>query len=470
MNNPEPQAAQGTLRKELNLLLLIFLMIGLNVGGSLFSLTSKAAGQTGPSLFIAQLISALPVLLALIPYMILTSSVPRTAASYQYAKNVAYPLAVAGVMVLLVAMPLGGLPLFALTNGDFFMKLMGVPPATMALGLPITWSQVVAIITVTIFYIINIVGIKPSGYIEFILTAILILTLLVFIIFGLPHVNFANFTPLFTGNLANPNMPPLLGQIVGCIAAAALAYTLLAGGLFGIELGDEVKEAHRTIPRALIISIFIVLVLYIFIEIVAVGVIDVKTFAKGDLSTPAQAFLPGVLYGFFLIGGIMACVTTVHAVLTISGRYTMKFAEDGFFPHFFTHISKKYGTPHWGLTLPYVLCVIILLFVTDFTVLGAMLNFGLLFMVSMVLLFAYNLPKKHPEIFANSRYKFSPTLLRVTALSAAILNILFMLLLIFIMFKSNNQWAVWLFAIAIVIGLVLYYVRKGRGLVKKPQL
>lgn len=93
------------------------MMIGLNVGGSLFVLTSKAAGLTGPSLFIAQIISALPVLLALIPYMIITSAVPKTAASYQYAKNFSYPLAVAGVMVLLVAMPLGGLPLFALTNG-----------------------------------------------------------------------------------------------------------------------------------------------------------------------------------------------------------------------------------------------------------------------------------------------------------------------------------------------------------------
>jgi small neutral amino acid transporter SnatA (MarC family) len=114
--------------------------------------------------------------------------------------------------------------------------------------------------------------------------------------------------------------------------------------------------------------------------------------------------------------------------------------------------------------------VIILVFVRDFTVLGAMLNFGLLFMVSLVLLFAYNLPKKHPEVFVNSKYQFTPAILRVTSVSAAILNIIFMLLLIFIMFKSKNQWAVWLFAMAIVGGLVLFYIRKKMGVVRKPEI
>ena len=45
-----------------------------------------------------------------------------------------------------------------------------------------------------------------------------------------------------------------------------------------------------------------------------------------------------------------------------------------------------------------------------------------------------------------------------------------MLFLIFIMFKSKNQWAVWLFVIAIIGGLVLYYIKKKMGLVRKPEI
>ena len=456
MSSPEAQAPQGKLKQELNLLMLIFIMIGLNIGGALFTLTSAAAGLTGPSLFIAQIISALPILLALIPYMVITSAAPKTAASYQYAKVFSYPLAVAAVMVLLVAMPLGGLPLFALSNAKYFMLLFPGAPE-MAPGVPISWVQVVAIATVALFYIINIIGIKPAAYIEFIMTGILLLALVLFIVPGLPAIKPENFTPLFTGGA------------LGLVAAAALSYTLLAGGLFGIELGDEVKEAHSTIPKALVISVFTAVILYILIEIVAAGVVDHKTFARGNLSTPAKVFLPGALFGFFVIGGgLMACSTTIHVVMTISGRYAMKFAEDGFFPRFFTHVNKKYGTPHWGLTLPFVLSVVTILFVHNITVLGAMMNFGLLFMVSLVLLCAFKLPKTDPGLLAGSRYTFSPTLIRVTALSATILNIFFMILIVYIIFQQKMPWAFWLFVIAITAGLLLYFIRKRIGLVQKP--
>ena len=460
MSNPESQSSQGTLKKELGLLVLIFLMIGLNVGGALFSLTSIAAKQTGPSLFIAQLISALPVLLALIPYMIITSSVPKTAASYQYAKHFSYPLAVAGVLVLLVAMPLGGLPFYAITNAEYFLQLVPLSGNGLEfLGLSLTWVQVIAILTILVFYIVNIIGIKLTGQIEFVMTALLLLAMAAFAFVGLPSVKAENFSTMFPGGA------------LGLIVASALSYTLLAGGLFGIELGDEVKDAKKTIPRALLISIFVVLVLYIFIDIVAVGVIDWKVFAAGKLFTPAKVFMPDWLYLFFIFGGIMACVTTVHGVMAISGRYAMKYAEDGFFPPLLKSINKRLGTPIWGLTLPFVLSVLAVLLIKDLAVLGAMLNFGLLYMALLVLLFAYQLPDKHPEVFARSRYKFTPLVLKITSMSAAILNIIFMLLLCYmILFQSKQQWAVGLFFIAIVAGVILYYVKKKMGRVEKPEL
>jgi len=458
MSSPEMQSSQGTLRKELNLLLLIFLMIGLNIGGSLFTLTSAAAGLAGPALLIAQLISAVPVLLAIVPYIIITSSAPKSAASYQYAKLFSYPLATSAVMVLLVAISLGGLPLFSLTAGKYLMML--IPGATeMVPGLPIYWDAIIGIIVLTIFYVINIIGIKPSGITQFIMTAIMLLALVIFIIVGLPAIKVSNFTPFF------------IGTTINFLAAAALSYTLLAGGLFGIELGDEVRQAHSTIPKALIVSLLVVLGLYIFIELVALGTIDWQTFAKGNLGTPAKVFMPEGLFVFFIIGGgILACLTTVHAVLTISGRYSMVYAQDGFFPKVMANISKKYGTPHWGLTLPYVLSVIMLLFVRDITIFGAMLNFGLLYMVTLVLLTAFRLPKTHPELFALSKYKFSPAVLGATALTACILNILFMLLLVVIIFMRNMTWAFWLFVIAIAAGIALYYIRKKQGAVREVEL
>ena len=424
----------GKLRRELNLFTLIAVMIGLNIGGSLFVLTAMAAGLTGPSIFIAQIISALPVLLGLIPYLMLTSAVPSNCGNYQYAKLFSRPLAVAGWWGLFAAIPLGALPLFAIAAARFLEMLLP--------GIPIIFT---AVLVMTIFFAINIIGVKLTAYVQAATVSLLVLALMVFIIGGIPSIETQNLSPLFPGGA------------IGLIGAAALLYTLLAGGLFAVEVGDEVKNANKTIPRALIISTIIVLAIYLVIEIIAVGVIDWKAFAEGGtLGAPAQAFLSNPLLGFFIIGGgILAATTTINLTLTAAGRYAMASAEDRLFPRFFSHVNKRFGTPHWGLTLAYGLSVVSMRANPSLETLAAMLNFGLLFMVTLVLLAAYNLPRKHPNIYANAKFRFGRKTLTITSLVAVSMNIFFMLIL-----ATAVTTAFLIFAAFVIGGITLYYVRK----------
>jgi APA family basic amino acid/polyamine antiporter len=435
----------GKLKREVTLVALIAVMIGLNVGGGLFLLTAIAAGLTGPSIVIAQIIAAAPVLLAIVPYLMLSSAIPTTCANYQYAKLFSKPLASAAWMGLFIAIPLGAFPLFAIATAELMIQI--IP------GLPMIPT---AILVMTLFYLINVFGIKATVQVQLVTVAILLLAILTFIVPGVPAIELSHLTPLFAGGA------------IGLIGASALMYTLLAGGLFGIEIGGEVKEARATIPRALIISMVIVLVMYIFIEVVAVGVMDAKLFAAGTLGTAAQAFLSNPWLGFFVIGGgILASVTTINLTLTVAGRYALAFARDGFFPEVFAHINKRFGTPHWGLTLPWVMTVITLLCILIFNppremlmkILGSMLNFGLLFIVTLVLLASARLPRKHPDIYAKSNYRFSPRVLSITSISAAAINIVFMLLLAF-----ELRWAFLIFVAAGIAGVIVYYTRtRQRG-------
>jgi APA family basic amino acid/polyamine antiporter len=414
-------------------------MIGLNIGGSLFLLTGIAVDLTGPSLFIAQIISATPVLLAIVPYLTLTSAIPLTTANYQYAKLFSRPLAVAAWMTMFIAIPIGAFPLFSIATAKLIVLL--IP------GLPVTLT---AVLVMTVFYLVNIFGIKPAAYLQLATVAILLIALVTFIAPGIPAIQPQNLTPLFPGGA------------IGLIGASALLYTLLAGALFGIEIGGEVKNPRVTIPKALLTSAVIVLFIYLFIEIIAVGVIDWKVFAGETLGIPAQAFLSGVLLDFFVIGGgIFASTTTINLTLTVAGRYALSFAKDGFFPNFFGSINRRFGTPHWGLTLPYVMTVITLLLNPPLQMLGAMLNFGLLFMITLVLLAAFKLPRDHPEIYEKARVKFSPRTLAITSLTAVGINIIFMLLLAYAL-----RWTFLIFVAAGIAGVVLYHVRKRQiGLV-----
>ncbi|GAH60416.1 unnamed protein product [marine sediment metagenome] len=156
----EIEVTRGKLKRELNLVTLTAIMIGLNIGGSLFVLTAIASGFTGPSLFIAQIISALPILLAVIPYLTLSSALPTTCANYQYAKLCSVPLAVVGWWGLFAAIPFGGLPLFAISTARLLMVL--IP------DLPIIGT---AIIVLTVFFVLNVV----NGYSATVSEALVIL-------------------------------------------------------------------------------------------------------------------------------------------------------------------------------------------------------------------------------------------------------------------------------------------------------
>lgn len=294
-------------------------------------------------------------------------------------------------------------------------------------------------------FLLNVAGVKAAAYVQLGTVVLLLLALVTFIIPGIPAIEARNLTPMFTGGA------------MGLIAASAILYTLLAGGLFGIELGDEVKNARSTVPRALVISISIVMALYLLIELAAVGVIDWRAFAAGGtLGTPAEVFLSTPLLDFFIIGGgILAATTTINLTLTAAGRYVLVSAEDRLFPRFFSNINRRFGTPHWGLTLAYVLSVVTLLINPPLETLAAMLNFGLLFMVTLVLLAAFRLPKTHPGVYEDAKFKFGRKTLAVTSLAAVVINVFFMIIL-----TVALPAAALIFATAGVIGLVIYFIRK----------
>jgi basic amino acid/polyamine antiporter, APA family len=427
------RTVSANLRRDIGMVGLIAIMVGLNIGGSLFLLTAVAAGLTGSSLLIAQLVSATPILLALPAYSALTSALPVTCANYQYAKLFSRPLAVAAWMVLFIAIPLGMLPLFAVA----IAKLVAV----LIPGLNVT---VWAVLTMTAIFAVNVLGVRLATQTQFIGVAVLLAALLVFIFGGMPSVSIAQIAPQFTGGVA------------GFVGASALLYTLLAGGLFGIEMGDEIRNARAVIPRALFISIGIVLSLYLLIEFVALGTVGWQQFSAGTLGDVAGTFLSGGWLGLFVVGGgIMASATTINLSLAAAGRYALAFSFDGYFPRAFSRVNRRFGTPHNGLLLVYLMTVVTLAINPPLMTLGAVLNFGLLFMVTLVLLSAVRLTRRHSDVWERAQVRIRPRLLVGASLCAVALNLVFMLVLAIAL-----KWTFLIFVGAIGIGLALFYSRK----------
>lgn len=415
---------------------LVAIMVGLNIGGSLFLLTAVAAGLTGSSLIVAQLISATPILLSVPAYAALSSALPVTCANYQYAKLFSRPLAVAGWMVLFIAIPLGMLPLFAIATAKLLAVL--VP------GLPITLS---AIGVMTLLFVVNLAGVRLVTQAQFVGVAVLLAALLTFIVGGIPAIHVEYLSIGFSGGL------------VGLVGASALLYTLLAGGLFGIEMGDEIRDARSVIPRALVVSISIVLVLYLLIELVAVGSVGWEEFSAGTLGDVAATFLSGGWLALFVVGGgVMASMTTINLALTAAGRYALAFSLDGYLPKAFSRVNERFGTPHYGLTLIFVMTAVTLAFNPPLMTMGAVLNFGLLFIVSLVLCGAIRLVRRLPATYLRGTVKVSPRLLVGCSMVAVAINLVYMLVLAIAL-----KWTFLIFVGAGCVGLGLFYTRR-RGL------
>ena len=427
------RAVSTNLRRDIGLVGLIAIMVGLNIGGSLFLLTAVAAGLTGSSLLVAQLISGTPILLALPAYAALSSTLPVTCANYQYAKLFSRPLAVAAWMVLFIAIPLGMLPLFAVAIAKLVTVL--VP------GLNVTFW---AVLVMSLLFLINVLGVRLATQVQLAGVVVLLAALVTFIVGGMPSVQPGNLTPA------------LAGGPVGLLGASALLYTLLAGGLFGIEMGDEIRNARRVIPRALFISIGIVLTFYILIEVVALGSVGWQEFARGTLGDVAGTFLSGGWLALFVVGGgIMASATTINLALAAAGRYALAFSFDGYFPRVFSRVNQRFGTPHNGLALVYFMTVVTLLVNPPLMTLGAVLNFGLLFMVTLVLCAAVRLQRRHPSIYVAAGVHIRPRLLILSSYAAVGFNLVYMLVLAIAL-----GWTFLIFVGAIVAGLALFYSRK----------
>lgn len=126
------------------------------------------------------------------------------------------------------------------------------------------------------------------------------------------------------------------------------------GAKFLAETAGEVKDAGKTVPRAMILSTVIVAVFYALIGVVASGVLPLDQVAFQPLTLVAQTIFPAWLYYFFVIGGaLFALATTLNGTLSWVTRGLQLSAQDGWLPEICAKENKG-GTPVVLLLVFYV--------------------------------------------------------------------------------------------------------------------
>lgn len=368
-------------------------------------LVNLAGSITGPSMPVAMLIAAVPALLALVPYTMLARGYPTTSATYRYSKLLDARVAFVVLTAVVVAILIGGQPLFALAAGEYLNELVSVPPL------------LIGAVALTAFYGVNVLGVRPTVVVQVVLMVALIAALLLFVVAGAPSVEGGNLSPF------------LPEGVPGLLVAAGLLFALMAGGLFIVDVGDEVVDPVRIYTRVLPLGMGIVLVLYVFITAITAGAVPYTRLEDETLVTVAEQFMGSAALGFFIVGGaLVAAVTTMNVTFALVARGMMVVARDGLLPAAIGRVSRR-GSPVRALTISYLISMLAFLAQPPTRFLGAVLNMGLLLAITLVTVSALRVPDIHPGIYEPSRDALPLRRLRLACRIVIALNALIFLLL-----------------------------------------
>ena len=120
-------------------------------------------------------------------------------------------------------------------------------------------------------------------------------------------------------------------------------------------LGEEVREPRRTIPKAIIITMVVTMLLYITVALVSVGTVGVAALSTGagvqaaPLESAARSFgIPGSTQ-ILAIGAITAMLGVLLNLILGLSRVVLAMGRRRDMPGVLARLNKAGTTPYWAV-------------------------------------------------------------------------------------------------------------------------
>jgi amino acid transporter len=320
-NQPEADLVRGIRRWDL-----VAITINGIIGAGIFGLPSKVYSLIGTYSLIAFVVCALVVALIILCFAEVSSRFEETGGPYLYARE-AYAPAVAfevGWLIWLARVTAFAANCNLLISYLSFFWLSATSPF---------WRASVIVLVVTALAIINLLGIRQAAIVSNVFTVGKLVPIIIFIAAGLFFLNPGayEFGPRPTTGAFSQSVLLLVYAFTGFEMA-----TIPAG---------EVRDPQRSLPRALLIAILVVAILYIMIQVVCVGTLPGLAQSQKPLADAGSQFL-GVAGGAIISAGAIVSITGNLNILLLSGsRLPFAMAEQKQLPEFIGSIHRKFFTP-----------------------------------------------------------------------------------------------------------------------------
>jgi APA family basic amino acid/polyamine antiporter len=270
-------------------------------------------------------------------------------------------------------------------------------------GSLINFPAVALIILMTVLLVI---GIKESSRINNIIVFIKVIVILLFIGFGISHINTDNWTPFIPENTGK------FGEfgISGIFAGAGVIFFAYIGFDALSTAAQETKRPHRDLPIGILGSLAISSVLYIAVAAVMTGIVFYKDL---NVAAPIAVAIDHTgdsllwLRPLIKIGALAGLGSVVLVMLMGQPRIFFAMAKDGLLPRSFAKVHPTFKTPYLTTIITGVVSALIAgLF--PIGLLGHLVSIGTLLAFVIVCASVIVLRKTNPGVHRPFRTPFVP--------------------------------------------------------------
>ncbi|MGW6130042.1 amino acid permease [Cellulomonas sp. NPDC055163] len=455
MDEAESASGAGRLTKSLGLWQLTAIGVGGIIGVGIFSLAGLVAHGdadnpgAGPAVLISFLIAGLASSAAALSYAEFAGMIPRAGSAYTYGYVaigeivgwfIGWDLLLEYIaIVAVVAIGISGYL-------DAFLAGVGLELPTAVSESPES-GGVVNVPAVLVCLLVTFIlsrGTRTFGRFELVAVAIKVGLILFIIGLGAFYVDTGNYDPF---------MPNGFGPV---LTGAATVFFAVFGYDAMSTAAEEAKDGRTHMPKAIILSLVIAMLLYVAATLVLTGLQSYEDIdpTAGFASAFTNVGLP-VIATIISVFAVLSIMTVMLTFLLGVTRVWFSMSRDGLLPTWFAGVDR-HGTPQrvtWiaGIAAAALAGVFPIRAVADLT------NIGILSAFVVVCVAVIMFRRTRPDAERSFRLPFMPFVPAFGVLAS-----LFLIL--------QLHWETWVrFGVWLVIGLVVYFTYGRRHSLLNPE-
>lgn len=321
------------LERGLGLYSAVTLSMGAMIGGGIFVLPAVGYKKAGPAVVVAYLLAGLVVLPNALSKAEMATAMPQDGGTYLYIDRAAGPLfgTIAGLGVWFSLVFKSAFALVGL--GAYLLLLVSIPAGLV---------ESVALALGTAVVLLNVVGTEQSGRAQGLVVSLVVVALGAYVLDATTVVDVARYRP------------PVTHGTGGVVTAAAFVFVSYAGIGEVASVAEEITDPGRNIPRAMLLSIAVMMLIYTAVVAVVVGIVPAETLTQGG-PDGGQSLTPMADGAGGLFGGLGVVVVSLAAVLALTSmanagvlgtsRFLLGMSRDSLLPAWLGRIDRRFLTP-----------------------------------------------------------------------------------------------------------------------------